>query len=236
MHHPVSFDSMHAVQDNTLVSQRGAPATRPAVLVQPPIPPPARLIVGVSGASGIIYAVTALNLLRSMNIETHLVVSRAGQLTRSHETDLSREAFEGLASVTYGIGDVGAAVSSGSFATMGMIILPCSMRTLAAIATGLSDSLLTRAADVTLKERRRLVLMVRETPLHLVHLRNMQAVTECGAIVFPPVPAFYTHPESLQDVVTHSVARALDLFGIDSQAIPRWGETIGMAPHLGAQV
>lgn len=187
-----------------------------------------RLVVGISGASGIQYAIKALTLLRSLEIETHLVVSKAGHLTRAHETDVSREELESLASVNYNIHDVGAALSSGSFATMGMIILPCSMRTLAAIATGLSDSLLTRAADVTLKERRRLVLMTRETPLHLLHLRNMQAVTECGAIIFPPVPAFYAHPGTIDDIVTHSVVRALDLFGLDAKTIPRWGETIKM--------
>jgi len=182
--------------------------------------------VAISGASGVLYGVKTLQLLRELNVETHLVVSKAGHLTRSHETDLGREELEALADVSYPINDVGAALSSGSFSTMGMIIAPCSMRTLAAIATGVSESLLTRAADVTLKERRRLVLMIRETPLHLLHLRNMQAVTECGAIIFPPVPAFYTRPKSLDDIVTHSVVRALDLFGLDAKSIPRWGETI----------
>jgi len=185
-----------------------------------------RMVVGISGASGIAYGVKALQLLRDMDIETHLIVSKAGQLTRSHETDLSRDQLEALADINYPINDVGAALSSGSFSTMGMIIAPCSMRTLAGIASGMADSLLTRAADVALKERRRLVLMIRETPLHLLHLRNMQAVTECGAIVFPPVPAFYTRPVSIDDIVTHSVVRALDLFGLDAKSIPRWGETI----------
>ena len=188
--------------------------------------PVRRIAVGISGASGIAYGIKALQLLRDLGVETHLVVSKAGHMTRAHETDLSREALEELANVSYSVNDVGAALSSGSFGTLGMIVAPCSMRTLAAIASGMSDSLLTRAADVTLKERRKLVLMVRETPLHLVHLRNMQAVTECGAIVFPPVPAFYTRPESLDDIVTHSVVRALDLFGLDAKNIPRWGETI----------
>jgi 4-hydroxy-3-polyprenylbenzoate decarboxylase len=191
-----------------------------------PIVPVRRIAVGISGASGIQYGIKALQLLRDLNIETHLMVSKAAHVTRCHETDLSREALEELANVSYSINDIGAALSSGSFSTMGMIVAPCSMRTLAAIASGVSDSLLTRAADVTLKERRRLVLMVRETPLHLLHLRNMQAVTECGAIVFPPVPAFYTQPKSLDDIVTHSVVRALDLFGLDAKNIPRWGETI----------
>jgi len=182
--------------------------------------------VAISGASGILYGVKALQLLRDLNVETHLVVSKAGHLTRSHETDLTREELEAMADISYPINDVGAALSSGSFSTMGMIVAPCSMRTLAAIATGVSESLLTRAADVALKERRRLVLMIRETPLHLLHLRNMQAVTECGAVVFPPVPAFYTRPMTLDDIVTHSVVRALDLFGLDAKSIPRWGETI----------
>jgi flavin prenyltransferase len=185
-----------------------------------------RIAVGISGASGIHYGIKALELLRGMNVETHLMVSKAAHITRSHETDISREELEALADVNYAINDVGAALSSGSFSTMGMIVAPCSMRTLAAIATGMSDSLLTRAADVTLKERRRLVLMTRETPLHLLHLRNMQAVTECGAVIFPPVPAFYTRPKCLDDIVTHSVVRALDLFGLDAKNIPRWGETI----------
>lgn len=182
--------------------------------------------MAISGASGILYGVKALQLLRDLNVETHLVVSKAGHLTRSHETDLTREELEAMADISYPINDVGAALSSGSFSTMGMIVAPCSMRTLAAIATGVSESLLTRAADVALKERRRLVLMIRETPLHLLHLRNMQAVTECGAVVFPPVPAFYTRPMTLDDIVTHSVVRALDLFGLDAKSIPRWGETI----------
>lgn len=185
-----------------------------------------RMVVGISGASGIAYGIKALQLLRDLDVETHLIVSKAGQLTRSHETDLNREQLEALADINYPINDVGAALSSGSFSTMGMIIAPCSMRTLAGIASGMADSLLTRAADVALKERRRLVLMIRETPLHLLHLRNMQAVTECGAVVFPPVPAFYTRPVSIDDIVTHSVVRALDLFGLDAKSIPRWGETI----------
>lgn len=185
-----------------------------------------RMVIGISGASGIAYGVKALQLLRDMDVETHLIVSKAGHITRTHETDFTRDQLEALADINYPINDVGAALSSGSFSTMGMLIAPCSMRTLAGIASGMADSLLTRAADVVLKERRRLVLMVRETPLHLLHLRNMQAVTECGAIVFPPVPAFYTRPTSLDDIVTHSVVRALDLFGLDAKSIPRWGETI----------
>ena len=188
--------------------------------------PVRRIAVGISGASGVAYGIKALQLLRDLNVETHLVVSKAGHMTRCHETSFSREALEELADVNYSINDIGGALSSGSFGTLGMLVAPCSMRTLAAIASGMSDSLLTRAADVTLKESRRLVLMVRETPLHLIHLRNMQTVTECGAIVFPPVPAFYTRPESLDDIVTHSVVRALDLFGLDAKNIPRWGETI----------
>ena len=185
-----------------------------------------RMIVAISGASGIDYGIKALELLRKLEVETHLVVSNAGHITRSHETSLSKEELEKLADVNYPINNIGASLASGSFDTMGMIVAPCSMRTLAGIATGISDSLLTRAADVILKERRKLVLMVRETPLNLVHLRNMQTVTECGAIIFPPVPAFYAHPKTLDDIVTHSVVRALDLFDLDAQTIPRWGETI----------
>jgi 4-hydroxy-3-polyprenylbenzoate decarboxylase len=185
---------------------------------------PPRIIVGVTGATGIVYAVRILELLRDSHIETHLVVSRAGDLTRAHETALSAADLRALAHTHYPIGDVAAPPASGSFRTLGMIVAPCSMRSLAEIASGASSNLLTRAADVTLKERRRLVLMVRETPLSLIHLRNMVAVTEAGAIVAPPVPAFYDNPHSLDDLVTHSVCRVLDLFGIDTGLLNRWGE------------
>jgi 4-hydroxy-3-polyprenylbenzoate decarboxylase len=187
---------------------------------------PKRLIVGISGATGIIYGARLLELLKESGIETHLVVSRAADLTRTHELALSAAALRGLASVSYGANDVGAALSSGSFRTSGMVILPCSMRTLAEIATGVTSTLLTRAADVVLKERRRLVLVVRETPLHAIHLRNMLRVTECGAIVMPPVPAFYTRPQTIDDMVTDTVCRVLDLFDIDVGRAKRWGEDI----------
>jgi 4-hydroxy-3-polyprenylbenzoate decarboxylase len=182
-----------------------------------------RIIVGISGATGIVFGVRALELLREAGVETDLVVTRYGQQTRALETDLSADDLRGLADVSYAPGAMGAAIASGSFRTMGMIFAPCSVRSLAEIAGGATSSLLTRAADVTLKERRRLVLVVRETPLSAVHLRNMLAVTEAGGVVVPPVPAFYLRPESLEDVITHFVARALDLFGL-AVAIPRWGE------------
>jgi 4-hydroxy-3-polyprenylbenzoate decarboxylase len=182
-----------------------------------------RIIVGISGATGIVLGARALELLREAGVETHLVVTRHGHQTRALETDLSAEDLLGLADVSYAPGDMGAAIASGSFRTMGMIIAPCSVRSLAEIAGGATSSLLTRAADVTLKERRRLVLMVREAPLSAVHLRNMLAVTEAGGVVMPPVPAFYLRPESLEDVITRIVARALDLFGLEV-GIPRWGE------------
>jgi flavin prenyltransferase len=187
-----------------------------------------RLIVGITGASGAAYGVAALKALRAAGIETHLVISKSGQITASHELAMSLTEVTALADVVYKIGDVAAAISSGSFQTMGMLVAPCSIRTLSEIASGVTSSLLTRAADVVLKERRRLVLMVRETPLHLGHLRSMTAVTEMGAIVMPPVPAFYTRPATVDDIVRHSVGRALDLFGIDNELVSRWGETIGV--------
>lgn len=183
-----------------------------------------RLVVGISGATGGVLGMRLLELLNETEIETHLVVSRAGQMTRAQESTVAASELKNLASVTYSPHDIGAAIASGSFRTMGMIVMPCSMRTLAEIATGVSSTLLTRAADVTLKERRRLVLVTRETPLSLIHLRNMVAVTEAGAIVMPPVPAFYTSPTSLDDVITQMVCRALDLFEIEIEFIKRWGE------------
>ena len=183
-----------------------------------------RVIVGVSGATGIVYAARALEILRSLNIETHLVMSKPGDLMRSYESALSRKDIERLADVVYSINDVGAPISSGSFKTLGMLIAPCSMRSLAEIATGVTASLLTRAADVVLKERRRLVLMVRETPLTLIHIRNMAAVTEAGGIIFPPVPAFYIRPTTIDELVDHSVGRALDQFGLHVETFPRWNE------------
>ncbi len=183
-----------------------------------------RLVIGISGASGVIYGVRLLELLRQTDIETHLVMSRSAQVTLAHETDRKVAEVCALADVTYAPQDVAAAISSGSFRTLGMIIAPCSMRSLAEIATSATSSLLTRAADVVLKERRRLVLMVRETPLHLGHLRAMVAGTEVGAIVYPPVPAFYARPESLEQMVDHTLGRVLDLFGLDLGIAARWGE------------
>lgn len=184
-----------------------------------------RLIVGITGATGIIYGIRALQVARALGVETHLVVSRAGEMTRAYETEMSREALHALADVSYPVQDVGAAIASGSFRNLGMLIAPCSVRTLAEIASGVTTTLLTRAADVALKERRRLVLMVREAPLHAGHIRNMLAVTEMGGIIHPPVPAFYTNPQSIADIVDHALGRALDCFGLDMPGLPRWGET-----------
>ena len=187
-----------------------------------PSPRPRRLVVGITGATGAIYAVRLLQALRDVpEVQTHLVVSASGVLNIKHELDLGRQAVYELADHVYGVRDVGAALASGGFATDGMIILPCSMRTLAAVAHGLSDNLITRAADVVLKERRRLVLMVRETPFNLAHLRNMTAVTEMGGIIFPPLPAFYHRPRSIDEMVDHTVARMLGLFDIHVPG-PEW--------------
>jgi len=181
-----------------------------------------RLVVGISGATGAQYAIRLLQLARELGtIETHLVVSPAGVLNIRHELGMSRQAVHALADRVYSHRDVGATLASGGFATTGMVIVPCSMRTLAAVAHGLSDNLLTRAADVTLKERRRLVLMIRETPLNLAHLRNMTAVTEMGGVVFPPLPAFYMRPQTLDEMIDHTVCRVLDLFDIHVPG-PRW--------------
>jgi 4-hydroxy-3-polyprenylbenzoate decarboxylase len=185
-----------------------------------------RLIVGITGASGAIYGLKALKALREIEVETHLVISRSGQITVAHELEMSASELAKLADVVYRVDDIGAAISSGSFRTMGMIIAPCSVRTLAEIASGVTSSLLTRAADVILKERRKLLLMVRETPFHLGHLRAMTQVTEMGAIVMPPLPAFYAKPKTLEDIVDHSVGRALDLLGIENHLVRRWGEEI----------
>ncbi|CAN5782233.1 UbiX family flavin prenyltransferase [soil metagenome] len=182
-----------------------------------------RMVVGISGASGAIYGVRLLQLLRIANVETHLVISRAAMMTISQETAMSVGDVHALADFHYASADIGAAISSGSFRTLGMVIAPCSIKTLSEVATGVTSGLLSRAADVVLKERRRLVMMVRETPLHLGHLRSMVAVTEAGAIVYPPVPAFYARPESLADMVDHSVGRVLDLFGIETDVVRRWG-------------
>lgn len=181
-----------------------------------------RIIIGISGASGAAYGVRALELLALAGVETHLIMSRSAHLTLAQEMGLRPADIATKASVVHSIQDVGATVSSGSFKTDGMLIAPCSIRTLSEIASGVTSTLLTRAADVVLKERRRLVLMVRETPLHLGHLRTMVAVTEMGAIVMPPVPAFYALPQTVADIIDHSVGHALDLFGIDTAAAPRW--------------
>lgn len=184
-----------------------------------------RIIIGISGATGFAYGIKALELLNPMDLETHLVISKAAKITGNYEHSKSQLAqLESLADVVYAVDNIGAAIASGSYKTIGMLVAPCSMRTLAAIAHGLSDNLLTRAADVVLKERRRLVLMTRETPLHLGHIKNMEMVTLMGGIIFPPVPALYQHIESVDDMITHSVARALDLFDIDVPSLPRWGE------------
>ncbi|WJR77846.1 UbiX family flavin prenyltransferase [Bradyrhizobium sp. NP1] len=193
-----------------------------------------RLIVGITGASGAIYGVTALKALRAAGIETHLVISKSGQITAAHELEMSLSEVMALADVVYKAGDIAAAISSGSFPTMGMLIAPCSVRTLSEISSGVTSSLLTRAADVVLKERRKLVLMVRETPFHLGHLRSMTQVTEMGAIVMPPVPAFYARPATVEDIVRHSVGRALDLFGIGNDLASRWGEQIAVRTREGS--
>ena len=185
--------------------------------------PPRRLIVAITGATGAIYGVRLLDMLRAAGgVETHLLISSAGWLNIQHELRLSKADVERRADVVHSVRDVGATIASGSFATDGMVIAPCSMKTLASVAHGLSDNLITRAADVTLKERRRLVLLVRETPFNLAHLRNMTAVTEMGGIIFPPLPAFYHRPQSIQEMVDHSVGRVLDLFGVPHQLAPRW--------------
>ncbi len=185
-----------------------------------------RIIVGVTGASGVVYAKRALEMLKMAGIETHLVISRAAEMTLRYELDLSADALATLATHRYAIGDIGAPISSGSFKTMGMLIAPCSIRTMSEIATGVTSSLLTRAADVVLKEQRKLVMMVRETPFHLGHLRTMTQLAEMGAVIAPPLPAFYTEPDSVAALVDQSVGRTLDLFGVDIETTKRWGEDL----------
>lgn len=182
-----------------------------------------RLIVGISGASGTVLGARLLELLQPTDVETHLVVSRSAERTHAEENG-GEPRLKDLATIHYAPGDLGAAIASGSFRTIGMIVIPCSVKTLAGIATGLADNLIGRAADVTLKERRRLVLVVRESPLNLIHLRNMASVTEAGGIIAPPVPAFYTNPRSIDDLVTQTAARSLDLFDVDVGRLRRWGE------------
>jgi 4-hydroxy-3-polyprenylbenzoate decarboxylase len=184
--------------------------------------PRPRLVVGISGASGSIYGIRLLQMLQRMDVETHLVLSNSAQVTLGHESDVTVDALRALADHSYAQGDIGAKIASGSFRTLGMVVAPCSIRTLSEIASGVTSSLLTRAADVALKERRRLVLMVRETPLHLGHLRSMAAVTEAGAIVYPPVPAFYARPATLEEMVDQTLGRVLDLFGLEAPEVRRW--------------
>jgi flavin prenyltransferase len=190
---------------------------------------PRRLVVGISGASGVTYGVRTLDALRDLGVESHLVVTRAALLTLSQETDLSPDDLMGRADVVHRLNDVGASIASGSFRTLGMIVAPCSVRTMGEIATGVTSTLLTRAADVALKERRRLVLMVRETPFHLGHLRTMTALAEMGAVIAPPLPAFYARPASIEDMVDQSVGRALDLFGLEWEPVRRWEGLRGAA-------
>ena len=191
-----------------------------------------RLIVGISGASGVIYGARLLELLHELPVETHLVVSRSAEVALALETDVKPADLRARADVVHAIGDMAAPISSGSFETLGMIVAPCSIRSMSEIATGVTTTLLTRAADVVLKERRRLVLAVRETPLHLGHLRTMTALAEMGAIVAPPVPAFYAKPTTLDEMIDHSLGRMLDLFGLDSGTVKRWGE---IAPRATAK-
>jgi 4-hydroxy-3-polyprenylbenzoate decarboxylase len=188
---------------------------------------PPRLIVGITGASGSIYGVRLLERLAVLGVESHLVLSRWGARTLVHETGRALDTVRRLAAVSYAPGDQGAAISSGSFITLGMIILPCSMRTLGAIAHGVGEGLVHRAADVTLKERRRLVLGVRESPLNEIHLENMLRLSRMGAVICPPVPAFYNHPRTLDDVIDHTVTRMLDVFGLHSADTPRWEGEMG---------
>lgn len=188
-----------------------------------------RLIVGISGASGVVYGLRLLEVLKDLDVESHLVMTRAAELTLSLETDRRAEDVRALAAVCHPVGNIGASIASGSFRTLGMIVAPCSVKTLAEIATGVTSNLLTRAADVVLKERRRLVLMLRETPLHAGHIRAMAAATEMGAIIAPPVPGFYARPETVEDIIDHSVGRVLDLFGLESGLVRRWGEAVPAA-------
>ncbi len=182
-----------------------------------------KIIVGVTGASGVAYGQKCLETLKMLGVETHLIMTKAAEMTVNYELPIKASAFAELADYKYSINDVGASIASGSFPTLGMIVAPCSIKTMSEIATGVTSNLLTRAADVILKERRRLVLMVRETPFHLGHLRTMTALTEMGAIVAPPLPAFYAEPQSVDDIITQSVNRTLDLFELDSPTTKRWG-------------
>jgi 4-hydroxy-3-polyprenylbenzoate decarboxylase len=183
---------------------------------------PRRLVVGISGASGVVYGIRVLELLQKTDIETHLVMSKSAEMTLVYETDIKPKDIKALASVNHPPSDIGASISSGSFATVGMIIVPCSIKTMSEIATGVTSSLVSRAADVVLKEKRRLVLAIRETPLHVGHLRTMTTLAEMGAVVAPIVPAFYNKPKTVDDVINHTVGRLLDLFGIETKLVKRW--------------
>ncbi len=183
-----------------------------------------RLIVGISGASGAVYGVRLLQALQPTDIETHLVMSQSAEVTLAYGTDFKVSEIQALADINHSVRDIGAAIASGSFSSLGMIVAPCSVRSMSEIATGVTSNLLTRSADVILKERRPLVLLVRETPLHTGHLRTMVKLSEIGAIIMPPVPAFYARPGSIDDVVDHTIGRALDLFGADVGLVRRWGE------------
>lgn len=185
-----------------------------------------RLVVGISGASGVAYGLRTLDACRELGIESHLILSRAAVLTLTHETDRTVADVNAMADVAHRVGDIGASVASGSFRALGMVIAPCSVRTMSEIASGVTSSLLTRAADVTLKERRPLVLMVRETPFHLGHLRTMVRLAEMGATIAPPLPAFYAKPQSIAEMIDQSVGRALDLFGLEWKPVKRWGEDL----------
>jgi 4-hydroxy-3-polyprenylbenzoate decarboxylase len=186
-----------------------------------------RLVIGISGASGVIYGVRLLQLLRNAGVETHLVLTKTAEVTFAYETSMKIADVRTLANFCHRVDDMAAPIASGSFKTAGMIVAPCSIRSMSEIASGVTTTLLTRSADVALKERRKLVLMVRETPLHAGHLRSMTALAEMGAIIAPPVPAFYSRPDSIDDMVDHTVGRVLDLFDIDVGAVTRWGETAG---------
>ena len=190
------------------------------------------LLVGISGASGVVYGIRLLEILRPLGVETHLIMTRAAEVALAHETALKVAEVQALADVWHPVGDLAAPPSSGSFRTLGMIVAPCSIRSMSEIATGATSTLLTRAADVVLKERRRLVLMVRETPLHLGHLRSMAALAEMGAIIAPPVPAFYARPATLEDMVDHTLGRILDLFDLEAPALRRWGEASASGEKL----
>ena len=183
---------------------------------------PRRLIIGISGASGVVYGIRMLELLRDTDVETHLVMSRSAEMTLAYETDLKIKDIRALARVNHPNADIGASISSGSFQTMGMVVAPCSIKTMSEIATGVTGSLMSRAADVVLKERRRLALAVRETPLHGGHLRTMTQLADMGAIIAPIVPAFYNRPSTIDDIINHTVGRLLDLFGIETPVVKRW--------------